>query len=72
MAERRVIADLEGGRLCLVITERSTVALEPLGLEFATLEEAAEWVMIHPHEFSSAMYNALLERLEAMGGGGLM
>ena len=72
MAQRRVIADLEGGRLRLVITERSTVALEPHNVEFATLEDAAEWVTIHPQEFSSTVYNALLERLEAMGGGSLM
>ena len=72
MAQRRVIVDLEGGRLRLVITQRSTVALEPSNLEFATLEEAAEYVAIHLEQFSSTVYNALLERLEAMGGGGLM
>ncbi len=37
MAQRRVIVDLEGGRLRLVISERSTVVLEPHDLEFVTL-----------------------------------
>lgn len=72
MAQRRVIADFEEGRLRLVITERSTVAFEPHNIEFVTLEEAAEYVTVHPEQFSGETYNALLERLEAMGGGGLM
>ncbi len=72
MAQRRVLADLEGGRLRLVITERSTVGLEPLGLEFDTIEDAWDHVTMHPLEFPGDLYNALLERLEAMGAGGLM
>ena len=71
MAQRRVIADLEGGRLRLVITERSTVALEPPGLEFETIEDAWDHVTMYPLEFSSEVYDALLEQLEAMGGRGL-
>ena len=71
MAERRVLADINRGQLRVVITEASTVELEPLGLEFATLEDAAEYVAIHPELFSSDVHGALLERLGALGGGGL-
>jgi hypothetical protein len=68
VAQRRVLADLENGRLRLVITERSTVALEPFGLEFETIEDAWDHVTMHPLEFPSDLYRALLERLNALRG----
>ena len=69
MAERRVLADLNRGELRLVITEASTVELEPLGLEFATIEDALEYVTIYPEAFSGDLYEALLERMKELGGG---
>ena len=69
MAERRVIADLEGGRLRLVITERSTVALEPRSLEFETIEDAWDHVTMYPLEFPSDLYDALLEQLNRLREG---
>jgi hypothetical protein len=72
MNSRQVLFQIDDPELRVVLTQRSTVALEPHNLEFATLEEVAEYVTIHPREFSSVVYDALLERLEAMGGGGLM
>ena len=69
MAQRRVIADLEGGRLRLVITERSTVALEPLGLEFETIEDAWDHVTMYPLEFPGDLYDALLGQLNRLREG---
>lgn len=71
MAERRVLADINRGGLRLVITEVSRVEIEPLGFKFQTIEHALEYVTIHPELFSSDVYAALLEWLEALGGGGL-
>lgn len=67
----RVLLEVANGALRLLLTAHSTVLLEPQNLEFTTLEEATEWVTIHPEQFSGAVYVALLERLEAMSGGGL-
>ena len=67
----RVLLEVANGALRLLLAAHSTVLLEPQNLEFTTLEEAAEWVTIHPEQFSGAVYVALLERLEALGGGGL-
>lgn len=69
--KNRIVVEIENGALRLSIAPDSTVLLEPQNLEFTTLEEAAEWVTIHPEQFSGAVYVALLERLEALGGGGL-
>jgi hypothetical protein len=69
MAQRRVIVNLEQPQLRLVITERSTVALEPQGLKFGTIEEAVDHVAMNPLEFPSEIYEALLERLESLRGG---
>ena len=71
MAERRVLTDINRGELRLVITEASTVGLEPLGLKFATIEDVLEYVTVWPEAFSSDLYAALLERLKELGGGGL-
>ena len=71
MNSRRVLFSADRAELRLVINEASTVELEPLGLEFATIEDAAEYVAIHPELFSSDVYAALLERLKELGGGGL-
>jgi hypothetical protein len=71
MATRRVMAEVNNGELRLVITERSTVMLEPMNLEFETIEDAVEYVVTHPDEFSGDVYQALLEQLWGRGGGGL-
>lgn len=71
MMKNRIVVEIENGALRLSITADSTVLLEPQNLEFATPEDAAEYVMIHREQFPGALYEALLERLEAMGGGGL-
>jgi hypothetical protein len=71
MAKRRILADINHGELRLVITETSKVALEPLNLEFETIEDAVEYVVIYPERFSGEIYAALLERLWELGGGGL-
>jgi hypothetical protein len=71
MATRRVLANINHGELRLIITESSKVALEPFNLEFETIEDAVEYVVIYPETFSSEIYAALLERLRELGGGGL-
>jgi hypothetical protein len=71
MAKRRVLADLNHGELRLVITETSRVALEPSNLEFETIEDAVNYVVMYPERFPSELYAALLERLRELGGGGL-
>jgi hypothetical protein len=71
MASRRVFATINDGQLLLVVTEHSTVMLEPMNLEFETIEDAVEYVVVHPQEFSSGVYEALLEQLFGRGGGGL-
>ncbi|NJK43568.1 MAG: hypothetical protein HC933_04230 [Pleurocapsa sp. SU_196_0] len=71
MATRRVLAEVNGGELRLLITEHSTVLLEPMNLEFETIEDAVAYIVMHPQTFSSEVYAALLERLESLGGGGL-
>lgn len=69
MAQRRVFANVNNGQLLLVVTERSTVMLEPFNLEFETIEEAFEYVVTHPLEFPSEVYEPLLEQLNALRGG---
>jgi hypothetical protein len=68
---RRILAEIGDGELRLVITERSTVQLEPMNLEFETIEDAVEYIVMHPQTFSGEVYEALLERLGLLGGGGL-
>ena len=67
----RVLLEVANGALRLLLTAHSTVLLEPQNLEFTTLEEAAEYMTIHPEQFPGVAYVALLERLRAMSGGGL-
>ena len=69
--KNRIVVEIEDGALRLSITPDSTVLLEPQNLEFTTLEEAAEYMTIHPEQFPGVAYVALLERPEALGGGGL-
>ena len=71
MNSRRVLFSADRAELRLVITEVSTVELEPLGLEFETIEDALEYVTIWPEAFPEDLYAALLERLKELGGGGL-
>jgi hypothetical protein len=71
MHPRRVLFSIDRPELRLVITESSKAALEPLNLEFETVEDAWEHVTMHPLEFPSDLYAALLERLRELGGGGL-
>jgi hypothetical protein len=75
MAERRVFleAAFDTERLRIILTEHSKVLLE-LGdaqTEFETLEDAYEFVLIRPEEFSSGLYRAFATELERRGGGGL-
>jgi hypothetical protein len=69
MAKRRILADINHGELRLVITETSKVALEPLNLEFETIEDAVDYVVMYPETFSSHVYGALLEALGKLRGG---
>ena len=75
MAERHVFLEAahESERLRIILTERSKVLLElgDLQSEFETLEEAYEFVLIRPEEFSSGLYRAFAAELERRGGGGL-
>jgi hypothetical protein len=76
MAERRVFleASHEAERLRIILTEQSKVLLE-LGdsqTEFETLEDAYEFVLVRPEEFSSGLYRAFATELERRGGGGLV
>jgi hypothetical protein len=75
MAKRRVFleAAFEAERLRIILTPQSKVLLE-LGdaqTEFETLEDAYEFVLIRPEEFSSGLYQAFATELERCGGGGL-
>ena len=75
MAERHVFLEAahESERLRIILTEHSKVLLE-LGdsqNEFETLEDAYEFVLIRPEEFSSGLYRAFATELERRGGGGL-
>jgi hypothetical protein len=75
MAERRVFleAAFEAERLRVILTPQSKVLLE-LGdsrTEFETLEDAYEFVLVRPEEFSSGLYRAFASELERRGGGGL-
>jgi hypothetical protein len=69
MATRRIFADINNGELRLVITETSRGALEPLNLEFETIEDVVDYVVIYPETFSSELYAALLEALRKLRGG---
>jgi hypothetical protein len=76
MAERRIFleAAFEAERLRIILTEQSKVLLE-LGdsqTEFETLEDAYEFVLVRPEEFSSGLYRAFATELEHRGGGGLV
>jgi uncharacterized protein YfkK (UPF0435 family) len=76
MAERRVFleAAFEAERLRIILTPQSKVLLE-LGdsqTEFETLEDAYEFVLVRPEEFSSGLYQAFAAELERRGGGGLV
>ena len=75
MAEPRVFLEAahESERLRVILTECSKVLLElgDLQSEFETLEDAYEFVMIRPEEFSSGLYRAFATELERRGGGGL-
>jgi hypothetical protein len=75
VAERRVFleAAFEAERLRIILTPQSKVLLE-LGdsqTEFETLEDAYEFVLVRPEEFSSGLYWAFATELERRGGGGL-
>ena len=75
MAQRHVFLEAahESERLRVILTERSKVLLE-LGdsqNEFETLEDAYEFVLIRPEEFSGGLYRAFATELERRGGGGL-
>jgi hypothetical protein len=75
MAERRVFLEAahEAERLRIILNEHSKVLLE-LGdshTEFETLEDAYEFVLVWPEEFSSGLYQAFATELERRGGGGL-
>jgi hypothetical protein len=75
MAERRVFleAAFEAERLRIILTPQSKVLLE-LGdsqTEFETLEDAYEFVLVRPEEFSSGLYQVFAAELERRGGGGL-
>jgi hypothetical protein len=76
MAERRVFleAACEAEYLRIILTPQSKVLLE-LGdsqTEFETLEDAYEFVLVRPDEFSSGLYRAFAAELERRGGGGLI
>jgi uncharacterized protein YfkK (UPF0435 family) len=76
MAERRVFLEAahESKRLRIILTSQSKVLLE-LGdsqSEFETLEDAYEFVLVRPEEFSSGLYQAFATELERRGGGGLV
>jgi hypothetical protein len=76
MAKRRVFleAAFEAERLRIILTPQSKVLLE-LGdsqTEFETLEDAYEFVLVRPEEFSSGLYRAFATELERRGGGGLV
>jgi hypothetical protein len=73
MAERRVFLEAahESERLRIILTPQSKVRLE-LGdsqTEFETLEDAYEFVLVRPGEFSSSLYQAFATELERLGGG---
>jgi hypothetical protein len=73
MAERRVFLEavFESKRLRIVLTEHSKVLLE-LGdsqTEFETLEDAYEFVLVRPGEFSSGLYWTFAAELERRSGG---
>jgi hypothetical protein len=75
MAERRVFLEAahEAERLRIILTSQSKVLLE-LGdsqTEFETLEDAYEFVLVRPEEYSSGLYRAFATELERRGGGGL-
>jgi hypothetical protein len=75
MAQRRVFleAAFEAERLRIILTPQSKVLLE-LGdsqSEFETLEDAYEFVLVRPEEYSSGLYQAFVAELERRGGGGL-
>ena len=76
MAQRHVFLEAahESERLRVILTECSKVLLElgDLQSEFETLEEAYEFVLIRPGEFSSGLYRAFAAELERRGGGGLI
>jgi hypothetical protein len=75
MAERRVFLEAahESERLRIILTKRSKVLLElgDLRTEFETLEDAYEFVLVRPEEYSSGLYQAFAAELERRGGGGL-
>lgn len=71
MAEPRVFLEAahESERLRIILTECSKVLLE-LGdsqTEFETLEDAYEFVLVRPEEFSSGLYRAFATELERRG-----
>jgi uncharacterized protein YfkK (UPF0435 family) len=71
MAERRVFLEAahESERLRIILTSQSKVLLElgDLQTEFETLEDAYEFVLVRPEEFSSALYQAFATELERRG-----
>ena len=73
MAERRVFLEAahESETLRIILTPQSKVLLE-IGdsqTEFETLEDAYEFVLVRPEEFTSGLYQAFAAELERRGGG---
>jgi uncharacterized protein YfkK (UPF0435 family) len=76
MAGRRVFLEAahQSERLRIILTSHSKVLLELCDsqTEFETLEDAYEFVLVRPEEFSSGLYQAFATELERRGGGGLV